>query len=161
MVKKVLFLLTLGLLAGALAFADPVTDTLQITGNMPGQVNIVISGDIALGELSDGVSGTATVSESSNKSGYTVELSSENGWGLKHADSTERILYEFSYGVTGDDVDTHTPALGDGPIVITTNGTKTTGQTTNDKTFTVEVPTIGNAAAGNYSDTLTFELTAP
>jgi hypothetical protein len=99
----------------------------------------------------------ATIKEKSNATnGYTVSLSSANGWALKGTATS--LSYTLSYGATGSIVDL-TTAVGS-PVTLTDSSAITVS---GGVTKSLQITFLGASAelpSGDYTDTLTVAIAA-
>jgi hypothetical protein len=165
MTKKIIILFTAALFASLTApvFAQvgPVTGDLFLKGTVPQILQITVNavGAAQTLDLSVDEAGlvVASVTERSNKKGgYSISLSSVNDGVLKSVDpaNTDWVPYQISYGIFAAQP-TLTPA-----VAVTETG-KTTGTgVTRDVLISFSAP-AQILYADDYSDTLTFTISAP
>jgi hypothetical protein len=133
--------------------------TIALSGSVSATCSLTVTTASAASSLpvTTKVTGTtiATVVEKSNaSSGYTVSLSSANGWLL--AGSSQSLAYALSYGGTA--VDTSTAA---GVATTLTNSTSTTASAGISRTLAISFDGASSLLpSGDYTDTLTISIAA-
>ncbi len=149
------------------AFATPAfqttdSDSLTIGGNVPARVDISITGvDAEALDLQSVVNDRliAQVTERSNvRGGYTVSIESANGFNLVGSyDDPDMLAYDLNYD--SEEVDT-----ANGSFTFATRTGRTgsgLGHQGDVRDLTISYDALNeNLFDGDYSDTLTFTITA-
>ena len=144
-------------LVSAVATAS-TTGTLNLSGVVSAVYSIVVKSNATATNLNiaGGESGAliATVDETSNNSGgYKIRASSANNGQLKNG-ALDQVSYQVSYD--GGKNLSLTTALSD----VKASGSLT-GLVTDSSNVNITFAGKPSALAGNYSDTITFEISAP
>lgn len=130
---------------------------LLLRGNVPSVLSIVVTPETTATALpldtTQGELKVATVTESCNSpDGYTVSIVSQNGSNLIHENnSNSYIAYTLKYGSTQMDL----TSSGDSYVASNYLGTYE-----RDVHISYTGTPLGSLFEGNYSDTLTFTITA-
>jgi len=144
------------------AFQSTASDSLTIGGNVPARVDISIAGvDAEALDLQSVVNDRliATVTERSNvRAGYTVSLESTNGFKLVGSyDDPDMLAYDLMY-------DTESVDTTNGSFTFVTRTERTgsgLGHQGDVRDLTISYDALNvNLFDGDYSDTLTFTITA-
>jgi hypothetical protein len=158
-VKMHLILCAALLLAASIPSFAASSFTIALSGSVSATCSLTVTTASAASSLAVTTKVTnttiATVVERSNaSSGYTVTLSSANGWMLKG--SSENLAYTLSYGGTA--VDTSTAA---GVASTITNASTTTASAGVTKSLAISFDGAASLLpSGDYTDTLTISIAA-
>lgn len=142
----VMMLLIMSMMFGA------TVGTLALTGTVNNVIAITVTEmNLPLDLTASTTVQVALVTESSNKNGYSVELTSLNSGKLIGGVTAEELTYTATYG--GNAV-----TLSSTVQEITTNGSKTSST---DKAFVISYTIVEYALSPDtYTDTLTFTIIA-
>jgi hypothetical protein len=149
------------LLALAIPSFAATTSTISLSGSVSPTCSIDVTQPTTNGSLAITTNVTkstiATIKEKSNvTNGYSVTLSSANGWSLKG--SSTSLAYTLSYGPTGSIVDL-TTAVGT-PVTLTDS---TTATVSGGVTKYLQITFLGanvELPSGDYTDILTVAIVA-
>lgn len=161
--KAILITAMLVLVAGFAFGQTPATDTgeLVLSGTVASILEITVTATANTGlNLGADVAGlqVATVLErTNNHDGYTVAISSTNIWKLKGATAEEELEYSLAYGIAGSET---TLNMATPSITITDVGAKTAAAGALKSLLLAYDGSSAFLAADDYSDTITFTMTA-
>ena len=164
--KNVLIIFLILTVAGGMLFAATANDTLTLSGSVGASVSISVAGATGYDSLSLANDATevkmlaATITEGTNKAGYTVTISSAKEGYLEHTtDGTKQQLYTAWYGTDltwANETNNPSFILQLTPVTVTASGL--IAGATKYLHISYTVGASANWIAGTYSDTLTFTI---
>ncbi len=170
--KYSLLMILLLILSSAMLLGAAESASVEMRGSIPDMSSITVIGTTQPGtaiiDLSRSTNGYEPigylVERSNSPTGYTVTMSALNNFSLRHTDPTfnDVILYELQYNNNVGDVGiTWTGSFWSGDLVYTiTDADGPTGPEGVTKVMKIKYSQPAGVAAGTYSDTLQFTITA-
>lgn len=160
--KKIAFVVVVGLIVSAGAFAATATGTLSLSGTVPQKVSITVNpataaSSLALDTTAADLLVANIVAQTNDKLGFTVSVTSANGGYLVGSGPTDELAYtiDTSSSATGG---TYTAADLTGATPILSQSTRTTGTGVTQYLFINYTGDPNLTSGQNYTDTLTFTI---